>query len=160
MVSTQSKASTSSQAVGKKPVIIKPRNVIRADLLDNINNAQGFLPSLADTLHTTGILASLHMTCYDHQTSKGASLYMCCHKDCSENLGVLPTCGSHIHWIHLGVCLMCPYCPNKRFYNSGGKYTSYYTCLLITCHIYLCISGKMICDYQYIGVFVIFTTNF
>ena len=72
MVSTQSKASTSSQAVGKKPVIIKPRNVIRADLLDNINNAQGFLPSLADTLHTTGIPASLYMTCYDHQTSKGA----------------------------------------------------------------------------------------
>ena len=47
---------------------------------------------------------------------------MCRHKDCSDNpyLGDLPTCGSHIRRIQLGVCLMCPYCPNKCFYNSRG----------------------------------------
>ena len=120
--STQSKASSSSKTTKKKPIAIKPRNVIRADLIDNINETQGFLPSSADSLHTTGIPASLHMSCSDRQTSKGASLYMCCHKDCSDNpyLGDLPTCGSHICSIHLGVCLMCPYCPNKCFYNSGG----------------------------------------
>ena len=117
-----SKASTSSKAIEKKPVSIKPRNVARVDLLENINEAQGFLPFSADTLHTTGIPASLHMSWSDRQTNKGASLYMCHHKDCSENpyLGDLPTCGSHMRGIHLGVCLMCPYCPNKHFYNSGG----------------------------------------
>ena len=120
--STQSKASSSSKTTEKKPITIKPRNVIRADLIDNINETQGFLPSSADSLHTTGIPASLHMSHSDRQTNKGASLYMCRHKDCSDNpyLGDLPTCRSHIHRIHLGVCLMCPYCPNKRFYNSGG----------------------------------------
>ena len=104
-VSAQSKASSSSKTVEKKPIAIKPQNVTRADLLDNINEAQGFLPSSVDTLHTTGIPASLHMSPLDRQTSKGASLYMCCHKECSENpyLGDLPTCGSHIHQIHLGV---------------------------------------------------------
>ena len=120
--STQSKASSSSKTTEKKPITIKPHNVIRADLIDNINETQGFLPSSADSLHTTGIPASLHMSCSERQTSKGASLYMCRHKDCSDNpyLGDLPTCRSHIRRIHLGVCLMCPYCPNKCFYNSGG----------------------------------------
>ena len=120
--STQSKTSSSSKTTEKKPIAIKPRNVVRADLIDNINETQGFLPSSADSLHTRGIPASLHMSRSDRQTSKGASLYMCCHKYCSDNpyLGDLPTCGSHIHHIYLGVCLMCPYCPNKCFYNSGG----------------------------------------
>ena len=120
--STQSKASSSSKTTEKKPITIKPHNVIRADLIDNINETQGFLPSSADSLHTTGIPASLHMSCSERQTSKGASLYMCRHKNCSDNpyLGDLPTCRSHIRRIHLGVCLMCPYCPNKCFYNSGG----------------------------------------
>ena len=115
-------ASTSSKPAAKKPVSIKPRNVTRADLLDNINEAQSFLPSTADSLHTTGIPTELHMSRSDRQTHKGASLYMCRHKDCSENpyLGDLPTCGSHIRHAHLGVCLMCPYCPNRHFYNSGG----------------------------------------
>ena len=117
-----SEASTSSKPAEKKPVSIKPRNVARVDLLENINETQGFLPFSMDTLHTTGIPADLHMLRSDRQTHKGASLYMCHHKDCSENpyLGDLPTCGSHIRRIHLGVCLMCPYCPNKWFYNSGG----------------------------------------
>ena len=120
--STQSKASSSSKTTEKKPIAIKPRNVARADLIDNINETQGFFPSSADSLHTTGIPASLHMSCLDRQTSKGASLYMCHHKDCSDNpyFSNLPTCGSHICRVHLGVCLMCPYCPNRRFYNSGG----------------------------------------
>ena len=120
--SVVSEASTSSKPVAKKPVSIKPRNVARADLLDNINETQGFLPSSADTLHTTGIPADLHMSRSDRQTHKGASLYMCRHRDCSENpyLGDLNTSGSHIRRVHLGVCLMCPYCPNKHFYNSGG----------------------------------------
>ena len=120
--STQSKASSSSKTTEKKPITTKPRNVVRADLIDNINETQGFLPSSADSLHTTGIPAHLHMSHSNRQTKKGASLYMCCHKDCSDNpyLGDLPTCRSHIHRIHLGVCLMCPYCPNKHFYNSGG----------------------------------------
>ena len=120
--STQSKASSSSKTTEKKPIAIKPCNIIRADLIDNINETQGFLPSSVDSLHTTGIPASLHMSHSDRQTSKGASLYMCRHKDCSDNpyLGDLPTCGSHIRCIHLGVCLMCPYCPNRHFYNSGG----------------------------------------
>ena len=120
--SVVSEASTSSKPASKKPVSIKPRNVARADLLSNINEAQDFLPSSADSLHTTGIPAELHMSRSDRQTHKGASLYMCRHRDCSENpyLGDLPTCGSHICRVHLGVCLMCPYCPNKHFYNSGG----------------------------------------
>ena len=117
-----SEASTSSKPVAKKPAPVKPRNVTRVDLLENINETQGFLPALADTLHTTGIPVELHMSRSEHQTHKGASLYMCRHKDCSENpyLGDLPTCRSHIRRTHLGVCLLCPFCPNKRFYNSGG----------------------------------------
>ena len=43
--STQSKASSSSKTSEKKPITIKPRNVTRADLIDNINETQGFLPS-------------------------------------------------------------------------------------------------------------------
>ena len=54
--STQSKASSSSKTTEKKPIAIKPHNVIRADLIDNINETQGFLPSSADSLQTTGTL--------------------------------------------------------------------------------------------------------
>ena len=74
--STQSKASSSSKTTEKKPITIKPHNVVRADLIDNINETQGFLPSSADSLHTRGIPSSLHMSHSDRQKAR-VHLFTC-----------------------------------------------------------------------------------
>ena len=52
----------------------------------------------------------------------GTSLYSCPHPECSDPpyTGDISGCGNHVRCVHLGCCISCPYCPDKKFYNADG----------------------------------------
>ena len=54
--------------------------------------------------------------------ARGASLYICPHRDCGATpyVGDLYGCSSHPHRVHFGTCRICPYCPNQRYYRASG----------------------------------------
>ena len=49
----------------------------------------------------------------------GTSIYSCPHPECSDPpyTGDISGCGSHVRRVHLGRCVSCPYCPDKKYYN-------------------------------------------
>ena len=51
-----------------------------------------------------------------------ASLYICPHRDCRATpyVGDLYGCSSHLRRVHFRTCLICPYCPNQRYYRASG----------------------------------------
>ena len=57
-----------------------------------------------------------------HHTPRGGSLYLCKHPKCADQpfSGDLPGYGSHFRRVHLGICIGCPYCPDRRYWNSTG----------------------------------------
>ena len=91
------------------------------DLCD-LNEAIIMLPQ-EKSLHETGIPADM-LPSRDkvHHTAKGGSLYLCKHPKCVDRpySGDLPGYGSHFCRVHLGICLGCPYCPDRRYWNSTG----------------------------------------
>ena len=54
--------------------------------------------------------------------AKGASLYICPHPDygATPYIGNLPGCGSHLCHVHYGTCLLCLFCPDRRYYPVSG----------------------------------------
>ena len=52
----------------------------------------------------------------------GTSIYACPYPECSDPpyTGDISGCGSHIHRVHLGHCMACPYCLDKKYYNADG----------------------------------------
>ena len=92
------------------------------DLHSSIDEAEGFVPRSADQLHYTGIPEGVTCKRSGTQTSRGASLYICPLPDCGSTpyVGDLPGCGSHLRRAHYGTCILCPFCPNKRYYRVNG----------------------------------------
>ena len=91
------------------------------DLCD-LNEAIIMLP-MEKSLHETGIPDDM-LPARDkvYRTTKGGSLYFCKHPRCVDRpySGDLPGYGSHFHRVHLGICLGCPYCPDRHYWNSIG----------------------------------------
>ena len=93
-----------------------------SDLHASIELPEGFVPQSASLLHHTGIPEGIACKRSDTQMARGASLYICPHPSCGATpyIGNLPGCGSHLHCVHYGTCLLCPFCPNKRYYRVSG----------------------------------------
>ena len=91
------------------------------DLCD-LNEAIIMLP-MEKSLHETGIPDDM-LPSRDkvHRTAKGGSLYLCKHPRCVNHpySSDLPGYGSHFRRVHLGICLGCPYCPDRHYWNSTG----------------------------------------
>ena len=92
------------------------------DLVASIKQAEGFVPKSAAALHHTSIPEGVTCKRSSTQMSRGASLYVCPHPDCGTTpyVGDLPRCGSHFRQAHYGTCLLCPFCPNHRYYRVSG----------------------------------------
>ena len=104
----------------KKPIKLRQK-VSYQDKCADVQGAIGFLPENAGSLHNTGIpdlFAVRRVGKNDH----GTSIYSCPHPDCSDPpyTGDISGCGSHVHRVHLGHCVSCPYCPDKKYYNADG----------------------------------------
>ena len=124
-------ASTSTQATGepststadppvKKPIKLRQKASYQ-DMCTDIQEAIGFLPESAGSLHNTGI-PDLFAVRRAGKNEHGTSIYSCPHPQCSDPpyTGDISGCGSHVRRVHLGHCVSCPYCPDKKYYNADG----------------------------------------
>ena len=113
-------ASSTTPAPTKKPIKIRQK-VSYADKCSDVQEAIGFLPEEADNLHNTGV-PSLFQVRRSGKNDRGTSLYACPHPECSDPpyIGDIAGCGSHVRRVHLGHCVSCPYCPDKKYYNADG----------------------------------------
>ena len=109
-----------SEAPAKKPVKIKQK-ASYSDKCVNVQEAVGFLPENSGTLHNTGIPEQFAVRRVG-KNEHGTSIYSCPHPECSDPpyTGDISGCGSHVRRVHLGRCVSCPYCPDKKYYNVDG----------------------------------------
>ena len=126
---SSSKASTSkrSTAQSKKsqppPEQIKVKKVQHVDVADDIAETVRIIPFDEDSLALTGIPAHLKAPRQHKTSSSGASLYYCPQPKCDPIFiakGGPSPLYNHMRRHHLGISLLCPYCPAKLFYISGG----------------------------------------
>ena len=117
--SASAKPSTSTETAKDFKLPPKPT---WPDLHPSIKLAEGYIPRSADLLHHTGLQDGITCKRSDTQTSKGASLYICPHPDCGAKpyVGDLPGCGAHLRRVHYGMCILCPFCPDRRYYRVSG----------------------------------------
>ena len=101
--------------------ILKPK-LILPDKVSRIEYAEGCIPTSLSDIHHTSIPTGVACKRSEKVTSRGASLYICPHRDCGATpyVGNLYGCSSHLHRVHFGMCLICPYCPNQRYYRASG----------------------------------------
>ena len=134
---SSSKASTSkrSSARSKKsqppPEQIKVKKVQRVDVADDITETVRIIPFDEDSLALTGIPAHLKAPRQHKTSSSGASLYYCPHPKCDPIFiakGGPSPLYNHMRRHHLGISLLCPYCPAKLIYTSGGWSTYIRNC--------------------------------
>ena len=118
--STPAGSATPAPAPAKKPIRIRQK-VSYPDKCSNVQEAIGFLPEAAGSLHNTGV-PSLFQVRRVGKNDRGTSLYSCPHPECSDPpyIGDISGCGSHVRRVHLGHCVSCPYCPDKKYYNADG----------------------------------------
>ena len=93
------------------------------DDLCDLQDAIRMYPANQATLNETGIPADLQVTREQATTHAGASVYLCRHKKCGDvPFHAQSPAGlySHVRRKHLGICLACPYCANKLYWNSRG----------------------------------------
>ena len=111
--------STSAPPV-KKPIKIRQKASYQDKCVD-VQEAIGFLPENAGSLHNTGI-PDQFAVCHVGKNEHGTSIYSCPHPEFSNPpyTGDISRCGSHVRWVHLGHCMACPYCPDKKYYNADG----------------------------------------
>ena len=109
-----------SEAPAKKPVKIKQK-ASYSDKCVDVQEAVGFLPENSGTLHNTGIPEQFAVRRVG-KNEHGTSIYSCPHPECSDPpyTGDISGCGSHVRRVHLGRCVSCPYCPDKKYYNADG----------------------------------------
>ena len=89
------------------------------DQVPDISQTEGHLPIDPKALHNTGIPSIYHVR-WSGASSKGSSLYDCPFGSACGTppyVGDLPSCGSHVHHVHIGSSILCPYCPDRRYYN-------------------------------------------
>ena len=92
------------------------------DRVPTIDLAEACVPTSLANIHHTSIPSGVSCKCSEKTTSRGASLYICPHKDCGSTpyVGDLQGCGSHLCRVHYGTCLVCPFYPNQCYYPVGG----------------------------------------
>ena len=114
-------ASTSGAPTTSTRPKLKPK-VTLPDLVPTVDEAEGFIPTSYADLHSTGIPRGVHMRRSEKTTARGSSLYICPHQDCGSTPYVrdLYGCSSHLSHVHYGTSLMCPYCPNQKYYRVSG----------------------------------------
>ena len=115
---TPTMASTSSQ---HKSPHVKPQKVWM-DRVPDISQTEGHLPTDPKALHNTGIPSIYHVQ-RSGASSKGSSLYDCPFGSACgmpPYVGDLPSCGSHVHRVHIGSSILCPYCPDQCYYNADN----------------------------------------
>ena len=90
--------------------------------VSSIEYAEGCIPTSLSDIHHTGIPPGVSCKRSEKTTARGASLYICPHRDCGATPYVsdLYVCSSHLRRVHFGTCLICPYCPNQRYYHASG----------------------------------------
>ena len=121
---TAAEPSTSTSVAGEapvtKPVKIKPKASYPDKCVD-IQDAIGFLPENSGTLHNTGIPEQFAVRRVG-KNEHGTSIYSCPHPECSDPpyTGDIAGCGSHVWRVHLGRCVSCPFCPDRKYYNADG----------------------------------------
>ena len=117
-VAVGAKAKGASQC---KPTI--PTKKDEAPDLCDLSKSIRMYPAFEDTLKKTGVPTNLQVHWEQSTTHAGASVYLCRHETCSaigyfaQNPSLLYC---HVRCKHLGLCLACPYCPNKLSWNSHG----------------------------------------
>ena len=120
--SAEPSASTSvtSEAPAKKPIKIKQKPSY-PDKCADVQESIGFLPENPGTLHNTGIPEQFAVRRVG-KNEHGTSIYSCPHPECSDPpyTGDIAGCGSHVRRVHLGRCVSCPYCPDRKYYNADG----------------------------------------
>ena len=116
--STSTSAKTSAVPATAAKGFKLPPKPTWPDLHSSIDEAEGFIPRSANLLHHTGIPEGVTCKRSGTQTSRGASLYICPLPECGSTpyVGDLPGCGSHLRRAHYGTCILCPFCPDKRYY--------------------------------------------
>ena len=112
--------SVTCEAPVKKQVKIKQK-ASYPDKCADVQDAIGFLPENSGTLHNTGIPEQFAVRRVG-KNEHGTSIYSCPHPECSDPpyTGDIAGCGSHVRRVHLGRCVSCPYCPDRKYYNADG----------------------------------------
>ena len=119
--SLDAEASTSSAPTPAPRPVPKAKHVL-PDRFPAVDFTDGCIPlSLAD-IHHTGIPTGVACKRSGKTTARGASLYICPHADCGATpyVGDLYGCSSHLRRVHYGTSIMCPYCPNQKYYRASG----------------------------------------
>ena len=118
--STSTGVTTDEAPAAKKPVKIKQK-ASYPDKLADVQDAIGFLPENPGTLHNTGI-PDQYAVRRVGKNEHGTSTYACPHPECTDPpyTGDIAGCGSHVRRVHLGRCVSCPYCPDRKYYNADG----------------------------------------
>ena len=123
---TEATASTSSSTQAQaaaRPPIARSAKVVRSDVCPMDEAIQVF-PQNEKTVQSTGIPHHL-LGVREPKTSgrSGSSLYHCRHPACEPTFiakgGTAPLY-SHIRRHHLGIVLVCPYCPARLYYTGDG----------------------------------------
>ena len=117
--SAEPSPSTSAPPV-KKPIKIRQKATYQDKCVD-VQEAIGFLPENPGSLHNTGIPDQFSMRRVG-KNDRGTSIYACPYPECSDPpyTGDISGCGSHVRRVHLGHCVACPYCSDKKYYNADG----------------------------------------
>ena len=114
-------ASTSSASAPAPHPVVKPKPTLPDKVL-SVDLMEGFIPVSFADIHKTGLLPNVMCKRSEKTTARGSSLYVCLHKDCGSTpyVGDLYGCSSHLRRVHFGTSLMCPYCPNQKYYRVSS----------------------------------------
>ena len=119
--SMEAEASTSSAPTAAPRPVPKAKHVL-PDRFPAVEFTDGCLPTSLAALHSTGIPTGVVCKRSGKTTARGASLYVCPHVDCGTTpyVGDLYGCSSHLRRVHYGTSIMCPFCPNQKYYRASG----------------------------------------
>ena len=119
--SLDAEASTSSAPTAAPRPVPKAKHVL-PDKFPAVEFADGCIPTSLADIHSTGIPAGVACKRFGKTTARGASLYICPHADCGATpyVGDLYGCSSHLRRVHYGTSILCPYCPNQKYYRASG----------------------------------------
>ena len=117
--SLDAEASTSSAPTPAPRPVPKAKHVL-PDRFPAVDFTDGCIPlSLAD-IHHTGIPTGVACKRSGKTTARGTSLYICPDCGATPYVGDLYGCSSHLRRVHYGTSIMCPYCPNQKYYRASG----------------------------------------
>ena len=111
--------STSAPSV-KKPIKIWQKATYQ-DKCADVQEAIGFLPENPGSLHNTGIPDQFSVCRMGKNDHRYLHLRLPIPRmQRPPYTGDISGCGSHVRRVHLGHCMACPYCLDKKYYNTDG----------------------------------------